>query len=115
MKTLDGHSRYVTSCAFSSDQSLLVTGSNDRTVIVWDLTGALGLDSELSQFPTFNSQLVSVFLVFSKNKAVYSVLPLITSMNSKVCIMIAITTLLLQLFLGYNLNLFLKLRILKCK
>ena len=32
---LEGHSRFVTSCAFSPDNRLLATGSNDKTVIVW--------------------------------------------------------------------------------
>jgi WD40 repeat protein len=32
---LEGHSRFVTSCAFSPDNRLLATGSNDKSVIVW--------------------------------------------------------------------------------
>lgn len=32
---LEGHSRFVTSCAFSRDNRLLATGSNDKSVIVW--------------------------------------------------------------------------------
>ena len=32
---LEGHSRFVTSCAFSSDNRLLATGSNDKSIIVW--------------------------------------------------------------------------------
>lgn len=35
MNKLDGHSRFVTSCAFSPDNRLLATGSNDKSVIVW--------------------------------------------------------------------------------
>ena len=34
---LDGHKRYVTSCAFSDDNKLLASGSNDQTIIVWHL------------------------------------------------------------------------------
>lgn len=34
---LDGHKRYVTSCAFSDDNQLLASGSNDQTIIVWHL------------------------------------------------------------------------------
>lgn len=35
---LEGHKAYVTSCAFSDDGQLLATGSNDQTVIVWNLS-----------------------------------------------------------------------------
>lgn len=38
---LEGHTRYVTCCAFSYDGTILATGSNDKTVILWrvdDLT-----------------------------------------------------------------------------
>ena len=34
---LEGHSRYVTCCVFSADNTLLATGSNDKQVIVWKL------------------------------------------------------------------------------
>ena len=34
---LEGHKRYVTSCAFSDDNKLLATGSNDQTVIIWNI------------------------------------------------------------------------------
>ena len=34
---LEGHKRYVTSCAFSDDNQLLATGSNDKTMIIWNL------------------------------------------------------------------------------
>ncbi|OXU21700.1 hypothetical protein TSAR_012428 [Trichomalopsis sarcophagae] len=44
---LSGHNRYVACCAFSKNGNLLATGSNDKRVIVWDLTGNLSLDSEL--------------------------------------------------------------------
>lgn len=37
---LVGHKRYVGCCAFSRDGSLLASGSNDKTVIVWDLTAS---------------------------------------------------------------------------
>lgn len=35
---LEGHNRYVTCCAFSSDNSFLATGSNDKTVIIWHIS-----------------------------------------------------------------------------
>ena len=35
---LEGHSRYVTCCVFSSDNRFLATGSNDKTVIVWNMS-----------------------------------------------------------------------------
>lgn len=35
LNKLQGHSRFVTSCAFSPDNRLLATGSNDKSVIVW--------------------------------------------------------------------------------
>lgn len=44
---LVGHKRYVACCAFSRDGNLLATGSNDKSVIVWDLTGNLNVDSEI--------------------------------------------------------------------
>lgn len=48
VSALVGHKRYVACCAFSRDGSLLATGSNDRSVIVWDLTGNnLTIDSSI--------------------------------------------------------------------
>ncbi|KAJ8924304.1 hypothetical protein NQ315_007097 [Exocentrus adspersus] len=48
--TLEGHNRYVNCVAISKDLSLIAsgsTGSNDRLILVWDLTGNLSLESEL--------------------------------------------------------------------
>ncbi|XP_065166675.1 WD repeat, SAM and U-box domain-containing protein 1-like isoform X3 [Atheta coriaria] len=48
--TLQGHQRYVNCVAFSRDMSLIIsgsTGSNDKSVIIWDMTSALTLESEL--------------------------------------------------------------------
>ncbi|KAJ8966312.1 hypothetical protein NQ314_003577 [Rhamnusium bicolor] len=48
--TLEGHNRYVNCVAISKDSSLIAsgsTGSNDKLIIIWDLTGNLSLDSEL--------------------------------------------------------------------
>lgn len=39
---LEGHKSYVTCCAFSDDNLLLATGSNDQTVIIWNLENADG-------------------------------------------------------------------------
>ncbi|KAL5286262.1 WDSUB1 family protein [Megaselia abdita] len=47
MKTLLGHSRYVTSLAVSSDSSIIASGSNDKSVIIWDLTSNLSIDSHI--------------------------------------------------------------------
>ena len=47
MKRLEGHTRYVTSCVFSSDNRMLATGSNDRTVIVWPID-PLSFNTEFS-------------------------------------------------------------------
>lgn len=50
MSVLRGHKRYVACCAFSRDGNLVATGSNDRSVIVWDLTGNnLTIDSKLGR------------------------------------------------------------------
>ena len=46
---LVGHRRYVACCAFSRDGNLLATGSNDKSIIVWDLTGNLSLYSEITR------------------------------------------------------------------
>jgi WD40 repeat protein len=35
---LEGHNRFVTSCAFSSDNRFIATGSNDKTVIIWHIS-----------------------------------------------------------------------------
>lgn len=47
VKTLLGHSRYVTSLAISGDSSIIASGSNDKSVIIWDLTSNLSLDSHI--------------------------------------------------------------------
>lgn len=58
MKTLLGHSRYVTSLAVSSDSSIIASGSNDKSVIVWDLTSNLSLDSHIVEM---KSVIFSIF------------------------------------------------------
>lgn len=47
MKTLLGHSRYVTSLAVSADSTIIASGSNDKSVIIWDLTSNLTLGSHI--------------------------------------------------------------------
>ena len=47
---LEGHTRYVTCCAFSYDGSILASGSNDKNIMLWsidDLTTAL-IDRRIS-------------------------------------------------------------------
>jgi hypothetical protein len=39
----EGHKRRVTSLAFSADGRTLISGSEDTTALVWDLTGKLSL------------------------------------------------------------------------
>lgn len=48
LKTLADHTRYVNNVAINSDSSVLASGSNDRRVIIWDLTDELTLDSHLA-------------------------------------------------------------------
>lgn len=48
LKTLAEHTRYVNDLAINSDSSVLASGSNDRRVIIWDLTDELTLDSHLA-------------------------------------------------------------------
>ena len=38
-KTLSGHSEYVICCAISPDNRLFVSGSDDKTLILWDRDG----------------------------------------------------------------------------
>ncbi|CAK9819292.1 WD repeat, SAM and U-box domain-containing protein 1 [Anthophora quadrimaculata] len=49
MTIISGHNRYVACCAFSRDGNLLATGSNDKSVIISDLTGNLCLNSDLAR------------------------------------------------------------------
>ncbi|KAL1513281.1 hypothetical protein ABEB36_002707 [Hypothenemus hampei] len=57
--TLYGHQRYVNCVGFSRDSALVVsgsTGSNDKMVLVWDLTGNITQDSDLfTSFPSWNN------------------------------------------------------------
>uniref|UniRef100_A0A182T5L9 U-box domain-containing protein n=1 Tax=Anopheles maculatus TaxID=74869 RepID=A0A182T5L9_9DIPT len=48
LKTLSEHSRYVNCLAINSDSSVIASGSNDRTVVVWDLTSRLSLNSHIT-------------------------------------------------------------------
>jgi WD40 repeat protein len=62
--TLGGHNRYVNCVAISKDSLLVAsgsTGSNDKLILVWDLTGSLTTDSELVK-PLRLSQTVSKFV-----------------------------------------------------
>lgn len=47
LKTLAEHSRYVNTVSCNSDSTIIASGSNDRTVIIWDLTGKHSLDSNM--------------------------------------------------------------------
>lgn len=47
MRTLRQHSRYVNSIAVNGDSTIIASGSNDRTVIVWDLSGKFTIDSHI--------------------------------------------------------------------
>lgn len=38
LHVIEGHVRYVTSCSFSYDGLFLVSGSNDRTAVIWKIT-----------------------------------------------------------------------------
>ena len=47
LKTLSEHSRYVNCVALNEDATILASGSNDRSVLIWDLTSSLTLDSRI--------------------------------------------------------------------
>lgn len=47
LKTLAEHSRYVNTVAVNNESSIIASGSNDRSVIIWDLLGKLSLDSNI--------------------------------------------------------------------
>ncbi|GJQ86807.1 hypothetical protein Trydic_g5595 [Trypoxylus dichotomus] len=52
ISTLSGHTRYINCVSFSRDSNLISsgsTGSNDKSVIVWDLSGRLSCDLELNK------------------------------------------------------------------
>lgn len=48
IKTLSEHSRYVNCLAINSDSTVIASGSNDRSVIIWDLTNNLTIDSHIT-------------------------------------------------------------------
>lgn len=48
LKTLGEHSRYVNCVAFNMDSTVIATGSNDKSVQIWDLTGTFTLDSHIA-------------------------------------------------------------------
>ncbi|KAL4149687.1 hypothetical protein QTP88_003568 [Uroleucon formosanum] len=47
LQVLERHTRYVNTCRFSQDGLLFVTGSNDKSVIIWDVKGDLDLNAKL--------------------------------------------------------------------
>ncbi|XP_025206511.1 WD repeat, SAM and U-box domain-containing protein 1-like isoform X1 [Melanaphis sacchari] len=47
LQVLEGHTRYVNTCGFSQDGLLFATGSNDKSVIVWDVKGHFDLNVKL--------------------------------------------------------------------
>lgn len=46
--TMTEHTRYVNCMAVNSDSTVFVSGSNDRTLLIWDLTNSLSLDTHLT-------------------------------------------------------------------
>lgn len=48
IKTLCEHNRYVNCMAVNLDSTVFASGSNDRSLLIWDLTNSLTLDSHLA-------------------------------------------------------------------
>lgn len=48
LSTLAEHSRYINSVAINNDSTIIASGSNDKTVLIWDLTSNFTIDSQLS-------------------------------------------------------------------
>lgn len=48
IKTMCEHLRYVNCMAVNLDSTVFVSGSNDRSLMIWDLTNKLTLDSHLA-------------------------------------------------------------------
>jgi WD40 repeat protein len=61
-----GHKDAVTSCAFNSDNSLVISGSSDKTVKIWDITTSLCINTFTGHHGTVNA----VSFIPNSNKVV---------------------------------------------
>lgn len=48
LSTLAEHSRYINSVAINNDSTIIASGSNDKSVLIWDLTSNFTIDSQLT-------------------------------------------------------------------
>jgi WD40 repeat protein len=71
IRTLEGHSSYVTGCAFSPDGKLIVSASSDRTLKVWDSETGRILATFFADGPMFCCVFYGEMIVAGGARGVY--------------------------------------------